>query len=87
MNESQQPPHQGIRFSSRQSNKHNRSYPKQIDPGALAEYICRQFAESGYETQAIDRGSHEAIAQISKKGKMKAFLGLRETLTIRMHVI
>lgn len=77
----------GVRFSSQQKTGSHRRYEKQVDVGALAEYLCRHFAVDGYQTQAIDTGPGEAAAQIMKVGKLRAVLGLRECLTIRMHVI
>lgn len=74
-----------VRFKSEQKDGEHRFYMRKADPGDIAEYIARKFADE-YQTQAVVVGEDEAFAQIRKVGKLRALLGLRQNVTVRIHV-
>ncbi len=72
-----------VRFESKGGE--HRFYMRKADPGDIAEFLARKFADE-YQTQAVTVGEDEAFAQIRKAGRLRAMLGLRQSVTIRIHV-
>ncbi len=76
-----------ILYSSDQRDDTIRSYMRPLqNPGDLATYLCRKFSVDGYETQSIQVSKSEAVAQVRKIGALRAFFGLRQSVTARISV-
>lgn len=73
-----------VRFESEPKDGDHRFYMRKADAGDMVEYLARKFSDE-YETQAVVVSGDEAFAQIRKSGRLRAMLGLRQSVTIRIH--